>query len=380
MAFWRVAAGGTGATLTPSMTRRTPLERDRCLWGNARTVPARIRVTKPNEQTDPSPQPSPLRKGRGRIIGSAYGLVGAWNGVLLLLPLAALAGPVTLRIASDPDCARVQFLGWDTEGGQRANTNLLRTGIGMGLRIRSGGQWREAEDLPTQRERTGKNTTRYRLAVSADAHLVWSLETKGASLVTRISGQGMEAVEAVELMFPFDPKVTPTTALPKAWTESGELLLPAIISAPDYGQFLLACKGAGEVKGRLEGSRAKHAVDLIIALPRLRNNQTCTLSLTPVHLSAPKGLKDKSLWEAARRGWFGALQCSAKWGDPGNPFSAPAGMLANNVVSDPASSSLWFYADQAFGRRSWRRGFRRWRWCGARWIGGSIRRCCRAAK
>jgi len=59
-------------------------------------------------------------------------------------------------------------------------------------------------------------------------------------------------------------------------------------------------------------------------------------------------MKDKSLWEAARRGWFGALQCSAKWGDPGNPFSAPAGMLANNVVSDPASSALWFYADQAF--------------------------------
>jgi hypothetical protein len=73
------------------------------------------------------------------------------------------------------------------------------------------------------------------------------------------------------------------------------------------------------------------------------------LSLTPVHLSAPKGLKDKSLWEAARRGWFGALQSSAKWGDPGNPFSAPAGMLANNVISDPASCSLWFYADQAFG-------------------------------
>ena len=59
-------------------------------------------------------------------------------------------------------------------------------------------------------------------------------------------------------------------------------------------------------------------------------------------------MKDKSLWPAARRGWFGALQCSAKWGDPGNPFSAPAGMLANNVISDPASCSLWFYADQAF--------------------------------
>ena len=55
------------------------------------------------------------------------------------------------------------------------------------------------------------------------------------------------------------------------------------------------------------------------------------------------------MWEAARRGWFGAFQPNARWGSPeeGRRFSAPAGMLANNVISDPASCSLWFYADQA---------------------------------
>ena len=273
-----------------------------------------------------------------------------WRGLLLLWPLAALAGPAVLRLEPDPDRARVRFLGWDTEGGPRANTNLLRAGSGMGLRIQTGGQWREGADFPARQDNAGRNATRYRLSVAPDAELVWNLERKGASLVTRISGlgKGWPAVQAVELVFPFDPGVTPTTALPKAWTEDGDLLLPVVISAPDHGQFLLACKGAGEMRGRLEGSRAKHTVDLVIALPRLRDGQTCSLSLTPVRLPAPKGLKDKSLWEAARRGWFGALQCSAKWGDPGNPFSAPAGMLANNVVSDPASSALWFYADQAF--------------------------------
>jgi hypothetical protein len=126
------------------------------------------------------------------------------------------------------------------------------------------------------------------------------------------------------------------------------LLLPAIISAPDFGQMLLSCEGGANWKARLEGSRAGHTVDLVVEWPGLRDHPTCVLSLTPVHLPAPKGLKDKSLWRAARRGWFGAWQCSAKWGDPGNPFSAPGGMLANNVISDPASCSLWFYADQAF--------------------------------
>ena len=273
-----------------------------------------------------------------------------FRGLLFLLPLTALADPAAIRIEPDPDRARVRYLSWDTEGGYRANTNLLRSGSGIGLRIQAGGQWREAADLPAQRETPGKGGTRYRISMTADAELVWNLEIKGASLITTISkhGKGWREIEAVELAFPFDPIVTPTTVLPRAWNENGDLLLPAVISAPDYGQFLLACKGTEALKGRLEGSRAKHAVDLIIVLPRLRENETCALSLTPIRLPAPKGLKDKLLWQEARRGWFGAFQCSAKWGDAGNPFSAPAGMLANNVLSDPASCSLWFYADQAF--------------------------------
>ena len=52
------------------------------------------------------------------------------------------------------------------------------------------------------------------------------------------------------------------------------------------------------------------------------------------------------MWNQARRGWFGAMQPSSRWGEQGRPFSAPAGILANNVISDPASCSLWFYADQ----------------------------------
>ena len=54
-----------------------------------------------------------------------------------------------------------------------------------------------------------------------------------------------------------------------------------------------------------------------------------------------------ALWQQARRGWFGAWQPSARWGDQNRPFSAPPGILANNVISDPASCSFWFYADQA---------------------------------
>jgi len=59
----------------------------------------------------------------------------------------------------------------------------------------------------------------------------------------------------------------------------------------------------------------------------------------PLRLPAPQGLTDQSLWEKTRRGWFGAFQPSARWGDQTRPFSAPAGILGNNVISDPASCS-----------------------------------------
>lgn len=100
------------------------------------------------------------------------------------------------------------------------------------------------------------------------------------------------------------------------------------------------------MKTRLEGSRADKTVDLIVELPPLAPEETCTLTFTPYRLPTPDGLTDNALWEQARRGWFGAIQPCAQWGDQARPFSAPAGLLANNVISDPASCSLWFYADQ----------------------------------
>ncbi len=69
--------------------------------------------------------------------------------------------------------------------------------------------------------------------------------------------------------------------------------------------------------------------------------------MEPVCLSPPRELQEKSLWRAARRGWFNAFQPSAEWGDQGNPYSAPAGILANNVISDPVSCLLHLWADHA---------------------------------
>lgn len=252
---------------------------------------------------------------------------------LCLIILSPLAGFSAVRLERDHDV--VKFLSWDTENGERTNRNLLLPGTGLHLRVQRGDKWLTTADL---RNAEGSN------------YVNWQITEHRGSVDFKISatGKGWTEVRALELVFPFDPRVTPTTVLPKTWNDDGTLILPAIINAPDFGQMLLSSEGKRPLRARLEGSRAQHTVQLIVELPVLRDKERCALSMKPIQLPAPRKLKDKVLWASARRGWFGALQCSAKWGDPGNPYSAPAGMLANNVISDPASSALWFYADQAF--------------------------------
>jgi hypothetical protein len=104
--------------------------------------------------------------------------------------------------------------------------------------------------------------------------------------------------------------------------------------------------GGREVLGRLEGSREKKTVDLILELAAIPKKQSISLDFSAESLPPPKELQDKELWLSGRRGWLNALQPCARWGEQDRPFSAPAGILGNNVISDPASVSLWFYADQ----------------------------------
>ena len=101
------------------------------------------------------------------------------------------------------------------------------------------------------------------------------------------------------------------------------------------------------LKARLEGSRKAHTVDLILELPSIAAGETYTLALTPVHLPLPEGMAGKAIWQTVRRGWFNTWQPSSRWGDQNRSFSAPAGILSNNVISDPVSFALPFYADQA---------------------------------
>ena len=278
------------------------------------------------------------------------GLGAAGLGLAIPLPgnsAVPVSSPGSVwRVEADPKRSLVTALSWDTEGGARLHSNLLRKGSGVGLRVRSGGQWREDSTLPASVQTTDGHTL-YRLEVGTQSALEWSISGSTDRLEMIVAAKGREALppKSVELVFPFDPMVTPTTVLPSRWREDGGFDTPIVISAPDFGQMLVRVTPAGEVTGRLEGSRDNHIVDLVLEFPQLDANRQYKLSFSPVTLAPPKGLQDEALWRQARRGWFNAFQPSARWGEQNRPFSAPPGVLANNVLSDPCSFSLIFYAD-----------------------------------
>lgn len=298
----------------------------------------------------PSPHPISrrlfLELSAGGVVGSA---LSSRAFTLETAEEAPLARKPVLRVRADPDRPLVPMLSWDTEGGGRAETNLLRAQSGVALRILRGGRWRPGADFPTRRVEEEKLGTRFSLRVAPDVELRWGIEPGEGCLTLTLAGRGtgIGRIEGVEIVFPFDPQVTPTTVLPSAWAEDGSLRLPAVINAPDFGQMLLADAAHPGLQARLQGSRERQTVDLVLELPGVSSGETYVLKLTPVDLPAPEGLADTALWRAARRGWFNAWQPSSQWGEQDRPFSAPAGILANNVISDPASCSIWFYSDQA---------------------------------
>ena len=253
---------------------------------------------------------------------------------------AAATGQPVLRVEADCRSTTLPLLSWDTEGGDRAKCNLLRAAVSL-QQLTAKSSVKPA-NLTGEGQRQGADEVWFRLAAS-ETSFDWTIRASHGKLTMEFIG-GKNDVAHLELAFPFNPLMAATTILPARWESDGSLRLPAVISAPDFGQMLLS-SNAGALTGRLRGSRTNHTVDFTLELPTLHAGQTISLAMEPLILPAPADLKDKSLWPAARRGWFNAIQPAAEWGDQGNSFSAPAGILANNVVSDPVSCLIHVWAD-----------------------------------
>lgn len=210
----------------------------------------------------------------------------------------------------------ITFLSWDTEGTGREKRNLL-----------------EKDQVVTFEPPV--------------AGVTLKVEQRGQELhlVVQASSDAKATSDSVVLRFPFDPKVTPTTILPSAFNGIESMALPAIVSAPDFGQMLLTCDNPSVV-AKLNGSRAQKKSTLELKMKWPEPGQSIKFALKPLKLEPPRPDIDPEMWALARRGWYNAFQPASAWGVEHN-YGAPMGMLSNNVISDPVSFALWMYADQA---------------------------------
>ena len=127
----------------------------------------------------------------------------------------------------------------------------------------------------------------------------------------------------------------------------GSFGFPAIVSAPGSGQMYVTAVDRDDVTSTLVGSREQRWVDWTIGIPvRAGDVKGITLRFRPLLLAPPAGLKDLARWKAVRRAWFNVFQPTASWGG-NDPRAVPSGVLGNNVLSDPVSCCLFFYADLA---------------------------------
>lgn len=266
------------------------------------------------------------------------------------------------RVETDAKLAQIPFLSWDTEGGERAKTNLLRAPVE--LRLRGAERWVGSSELPARCEPLANGGTRYHLDLrpvdsSLTSPLVWEIVPGPDRLAMTLSSK--HRLPDVEMVFPFEMRAALTTALASRWALDGTLRLPAVVSAPDFGQMLLTCSPESlkdpwsvvyddrdtQVKGRLEGNRYRVRMDLVLSWPRFLDGAVYALEFRPVWLPTPTGLADASLWPAARRGWFNTFQPSANHCSTEHDGDTTPGVLANNVISDRVISAMFRWSDAA---------------------------------
>ena len=258
-------------------------------------------------------------------------------------------GAPVVRATADAKTGTLPFLSWDSEGGDRAKLNLLRSPVTL-----VGHAAGEVVQFTGTAEKTGNDGVLIRLA-GEGAEITWTVRVKEGSMTMDFtgSGDGLARLERLELALPFDATAAATCPLPSDWTNDGKqakIILPSLIYAPDLGSLRVSCPQAPSWLGRWEGRREFRSTTITLDLPVPQSGKEIALNFEPWNLPQPKAVTDAGHWNAARRAWLNLLQVSAYRPDGdfahGIHYPAePGGVWANNVVSDPVSSFVFKLAD-----------------------------------
>ena len=74
---------------------------------------------------------------------------------------------VQMRAEMPAGRPEIRVLSWDTEGGRRVETNLLRANMPLGLRLKMDGNWKPGSEFPASPQPAAWKLTSYRLSITA---------------------------------------------------------------------------------------------------------------------------------------------------------------------------------------------------------------------
>lgn len=255
----------------------------------------------------------------------------------------------------------IGYLGLDSEGTGREGTNLLVGPIQL--------TFANAEDECAVWQ-LGPGEWKCILPSRAGGRLTWRISQDHDGFVFRLAWDGTKSIREVAVILSFDPLIAGTVLLPAALDDHGRGKGPWLLVAPDFGHLRVEADSpyswitlAEGLRGsasrnapaegldpRLRGQAWLAAADLPEYRPgRIELCFLCeggastgpllSLRFEPAELTAPDGL-DAEAWQRIRRPYLNHWQPCGTWVGP-----ELVSVLANNVLSDPASISLWFYAE-----------------------------------
>lgn len=244
-------------------------------------------------------------------------------------------------IASNSSPA-VTVFGIDTEGSDRAKSNLLREPIRLIFTMKDSSQV-DSSKVPAKCI-VGKHRVTYTFSPIEGVTAEWIISLEGQNLKMHLTLSGTASgVTKTELLIPFDPRIMGTTILAETWGKQGTVDAPLIISALDMGQLYLMNDGIDpRLNCSFTGSRQHKRIDLRIELLD-GITQARDIAFEPIHLEKPNDQVSDAEWARIRRGLISLIQITPYMKpleDGSGWLGSPGGVTGNNVISDPVSVNM----------------------------------------
>ncbi len=198
----------------------------------------------------------------------------------------------------------------------------------------------------------------------------WTISREGDDLFWRVAYEGDGTVDHLSLTLPFNALMGAAVFIPAALNARGYGEGPWLLVVPDFGHLRVDAnpptgwgvinngrRGGGggyppasgldpRLRGqawldaaRIPGYRPGELTLQLLYTKPLAAGSRLELRFRPQELSTPEGI-DPGAWKQIRRAYLNNWQPCGTWAG-----SSKTWVLANNVLSNPASVSLWFYAE-----------------------------------